>query len=62
MKKKVKKWIGKLNLKEGALRRALHIRIGEKIPLSLLKKKAKAKGKMGKRARLALLFRRFKKK
>ena len=58
----MKKWIQKLNLKQGALRKALHARLGKKIPISLLKKKAKSKGKMGKRARLALLFKKFHKK
>lgn len=44
---------------KGALHRQLGIPVGEKIPLHILEKAAKAPGKLGKRARLALNLRRF---
>ena len=40
--------------KPGALRKALKIKVGEKIPLSVLKKAAKLPGKTGQRARFAI--------
>lgn len=48
-----KKWIQKAIKKPGSLRKELHVKKGEKIPKAKLKKAAKAKGKEGKRARLA---------
>ena len=54
---KDKRWMQKLNLKKGALRRSLKIKKGNKIPLAKLKAAAKKPGKLGKRARLALVFR-----
>jgi hypothetical protein len=48
-----KKWIQKAIKKPGALRKELHVKKGEKIPAGKLKKAAHAKGKEGKRARLA---------
>ena len=43
--------------KPGALRKSLGIKKGEKIPLSKLNKAAKAKGKLGQRARFAKTLR-----
>ncbi len=45
---------------KGALHRELGIPTGEKIPASKLAKAAKAKGKLGRRARFALLLKGFK--
>ena len=50
-------WMEKMKLKKGALRAQLDTPKGEKIPAGKLQKAAKAKGKLGKRARLALVFR-----
>jgi len=47
------KWIQKAIKKPGALRKALGVKAGEKIPAKKLAKAAKAPGTMGKRARLA---------
>ena len=49
---------GKLDIKKaikkpGALRKSLGVKKGEKIPVSKLNKAAKAKGKLGQRARFA---------
>lgn len=52
----VKKWIPK-NLKKGALRKSLHTKAGQKIPVAKLEKAAKKSGVTGKRARLAIAFR-----
>ena len=43
----------------GALHRALHVPAGKKIPLKKLRAAAKKPGKLGKRARLALVLRRY---
>lgn len=56
-----KNWIGKIKLKKGALREELGVGEDKKIPMPMLEKAAKAKGKLGKRARLALAFRGMKK-
>lgn len=48
-----KKWIQKAIKKPGALRAQLGVKEGEKIPAAKLEKAAKAKGKLGQRARLA---------
>jgi hypothetical protein len=53
----VKKAFGK---NKGALHRALGVPEGEDIPLAKLTKAAKAKGKLGRQARLALTARKFK--
>lgn len=50
-------WIQGAVKKPGALRKDLKVKKGNKIPLSKLKEAAKKKGKMGKRARLAMTFR-----
>ena len=47
------KWIQKAIKKPGALKKALGVKAGEKIPSSKLAAAAKKPGKMGKRARLA---------
>jgi len=47
--------------KPGALRSALGIKAGNKIPASKLNKAAKAPGKLGQRARFAKTLRGFKK-
>ena len=47
-------------LKKGALHKELGISTKKKIPLATLKKAAKAKGILGKRARFALNARKFK--
>lgn len=48
-----KRWIAEAIQKPGSLRKSLHVKKGEKIPEKKLEKAAHAKGKMGKRARLA---------
>lgn len=58
-KGKGKKWIQKAVKKPGALRKALHIKAGHKIPVAKLKAAAKRAGKTGQRARLALNLRKF---
>ena len=55
------KWIQKAKIKKGALRSQMGIKKGKKIPLSKLKAAAKKGGKLGKRANLALTFRKMKK-
>jgi hypothetical protein len=59
-KRKVKRWIQKIPIKKGALHRQLGIPIDKIIPLAVLKKASKEPGKLGRRARLALRFRQFK--
>ena len=53
------KWIQKAIKKPGALREALHVKEGKKIPLKKLDAAAKKPGKMGQRARLAKTLRGF---
>ena len=48
--------------KPGALRKSLGVKKGEKIPVSKLNKAAKAKGKLGQRARFAKTLSRLRKK
>lgn len=58
-----KQWIQKAVKKPGALRKALHVKKGEDIPMSKLKKAEKSKDPtMRKRAILAETLRKFKKK
>ena len=58
-----KQWIQKAVKKPGALRSALHVKKGEDIPMSKLKKAEKSKDPtMRKRAILAETLRKFKKK
>lgn len=57
------KWMQKIDLKKGALRKELHIKAGHKIPLSKLKSAARSSNpKLKKRAVLALTFRRSSKR
>ena len=53
------KWIQKAIKKPGALRSAMGVKKGEKIPAGKLAKAAKAPGKMGQRARLAMTLKKF---
>lgn len=55
------KWIQKAIKKPGALRSALGVKEGQKIPAAKLAKAAKAPGKMGQRARLAQTLGKLKK-
>lgn len=55
------KWIQKAIKKPGALRKAMGVKEGEKIPAKKLAKAAKAPGKMGQRARLTQTLSKFKK-
>jgi hypothetical protein len=48
------KWIQKAIKKPGALRKAMGVKKGEKIPAKKLTAAAKKSGVMGKRARLAI--------
>ena len=54
-------WIKDAIKKPGALKKALGIKKGEKIPAKKLAKAAKAPGKMGQRARLAKTLKSMKK-
>jgi hypothetical protein len=51
------KWIQHAIKKAGALRAALHVKEGHKIPEAKLEKAAHAPGKLGQRARLAKTLR-----
>jgi hypothetical protein len=55
-----KQWIQKAISKPGALKKALHVPAGEKIPAKKLAAAAKKGGKMGQRARLAKTLRKLK--
>ena len=55
-----KQWIQKAINKPGALKKALHVPDGEKIPAKKLAAAAKKGGKMGQRARLAKTLRKLK--
>jgi hypothetical protein len=57
-----KKWIQKMNLKKGALRKTLKVKAGKKIPLKKLRAAAKRGGVTGRRARLALSFAKMRRK
>jgi hypothetical protein len=56
-----KKWIQKAvkKSKKGSLRRSLGVKKGKTIPIKRLRAAAKKKGKLGRRARLALTLRRM---
>lgn len=56
----VDKWIPQ-SLKKGALRKTLKVKAGQKIPAKKLNAAAKKGGIEGKRARLAKVFRSFRK-
>lgn len=53
------KWIQKAIKKPGALRQAMGVKKGENIPAGKLAKAAKAPGKMGQRARLAMTLKKM---
>jgi len=53
------KWIQKAIKKPGALRQAMGVKKGENIPAGKLAKAAKAPGKMGQRARLAMTLKKL---
>jgi hypothetical protein len=55
-----KKWIQKAISKPGALKKALHVPAGKKIPAGKLAAAAKKGGKVGQRARLAMTLRKLK--
>ena len=55
-------WIQKAVKKPGALRKSLGVKKGQKIPAGKLKAAAKKGGKLGQRARLAMTFKKMKKK
>jgi hypothetical protein len=57
-----KYWIQKAIKKPGALRKTAGVKKGQTIPLEKLKELAKEAGKTGKRARLAIVLRKFNKK
>lgn len=59
---KKKNWIADAIKKPGALRDELHVKKGHKIPKTKLKKAERAKGKLGKRARLAETLGKLRKK
>ena len=59
---KVKKWIQKAIKKPGALRKSLGIKKGKKIPAKKLAAAAKKGGKLGQRARLAMTFKKMRRK
>jgi hypothetical protein len=56
------KWIQKAIKKPGALRASMGVKKGETIPTAKLAKAAKAPGKMGQRARLAMTLKKLGKK
>lgn len=53
------KWIQKAIKKPGALRQAMGVKKGETIPAAKMAKAAKAPGKMGQRARLAMTLKKL---
>lgn len=57
-----KLWIQEAIKKPGSLRKELHVKKGKKIPAAKLKKAAHAKGKEGKRARLAITLSKLRRK
>lgn len=57
-----KDWIKTAIKKPGALRKALKVKPGVKIPVKKLDAAAKKPGKMGKRARLAITLKKMRKK
>ena len=56
-----KRWMKGAVRKPGALRKQLGTKTGKKIPVSQLIANAGKKGKLGSRARLALVFRGYRK-
>lgn len=58
---KDKKWIQKMDMKKGALKKQLGVPKDEDIPTKKLNKAAKSGGKLGQRARLAKTLKSFNK-
>ena len=56
------KWIKKAIRRPGALRKSAGVAKGKKIPSGWLRRAAKAKGKLGQRARLALTLKKLSKR
>jgi hypothetical protein len=56
------KWIAAAIKKPGALRKALHVKKGKKIPAKKLNEAARKGGKLGRRARLAKTLKKLRKK
>ena len=61
-KKRNKKWIQGAIKAPGALRKTLKTKKGKNIPAKQLRAAAKKKGTLGRRARLAITLRKFKKR
>jgi hypothetical protein len=57
-----KKFIQEMHMKKGALHKEMGVPMGKKIPAKKLAKAAHAKGKLGKRARLAETLKKMHKK
>lgn len=55
----MKYWIKGAIKHPGSLRRSLHVKKGQRIPMAKLTHAAHMKGKMGRRARLALTLRKM---
>lgn len=53
MAERVKHWIANMHMQKGALHKELGVPEGQKIPAAKLRKASKAKGKEGRRARVA---------
>ena len=60
-RRRSKRWMKGAVKKPGALRKQLGTKKGKKIPVSQLIRNAGKKGKLGSRARLALVFRGYRK-
>src|ERR1017187_10583850 len=58
-KKKDGKWIQSAIKHPGSLRKELHVKAGHKIPMAKLEKAEHAKGKEGRRARLAITLKKM---
>lgn len=61
MAKRKKKWIQGAIKREGQLHRDLGVPQGKKIPPEMIRKAAKQKGAVGRRARLALVLSKLRK-
>lgn len=57
-----KRWMQGAVKRPGALHKKLGVPVGQKIPVKKIQKAAKAKGLLGKEARLAETFAKFRKK
>jgi hypothetical protein len=54
-------WIAKATKNKGGLHKSLHVKEGEKIPVTKIQAAAHKPGKIGKQARLALTLRKINK-